>query len=210
MERAASGAAAAVELGGRIRWIAATTVGLGFVGFGLHFPGSPGFGSGIDTWQVALGMVGAIQGAISGVIVGLVQWLGLRPVRGGPWLLVAAMAVGIGFTHALGDGAPASLGRAPFALASGLVLTGALALALAEYRPIVLAASVVGWTGGLLVAYAVTGALGLPLTQDPIGWGTEHAVVGVVTGLAWGGLTAAVGFPTGGAVALSRALRREG
>lgn len=189
----------------QIRWIAATTLGLGLVGFGLHFPGSSEIGSGVDALQLGTGALGAIQGAISGVIVGLLQWLVLRHALGGPWAVVAAMAVGIGFTHALGDGAPTSLGRAPVALASGLVLTGALAFALADRRPVGLVASVVGWAGGLLLGYVITGALGLPATQDPVGWGTEHAVVGIVTGLVWGSLTAATGLPAASRTGLRRA-----
>ena len=196
---------ACLKLSWQIRWIGSTTLGLALVGFGLHFPGSSEIGSGIDAWQPGAGAFGAILGAISGVIVGLLQWLALRRALGGPWAVVAVMAVGIGFTHAVGDGAPTSLDRGLVALASGLVLTGALAFALAERRPLRLSASVVGWAGGLLLGYVFTGALGLPATQDPVGWGTEHAVVGTVTGLVWGSLTAAMGSPMASRMGLRQA-----
>ena len=178
-----------MKLSPQIRWITATTLGLALVGFGLHFPGSGG-----SNWDQSAAAFGAVLGAVSGVIVGLLQWLMLRGVLHGPWSAVLSMAVGVGFSHALADGAPSSVGPAPVAVAAALVLTGALALAYAERRPVLLAASFLGWGGGLLIAYAVTGALGLPATQDPVGWGTEHAVVGTVTGLVWGALTAGAGF----------------
>lgn len=189
----------------QIRWITATTLGLALVGFGLHFPG----GGGPD-WDLSAAVFGAVLGAISGVIVGFLQWLMLRSVLRGPWSAVLSMAVGIGFSHALADGGGFSLGHAPVAVASALVLTAALALAYAERRPTPLAASFVGWSAGWLIADAVRTGLRLPWTEDPLGWSTDHAVAGIVAGIVWGGLTAAAGFPTRGAVASSRALRREG
>lgn len=182
-----------MTLSQRIRWVASTTVGLALVGFAFHFPGGSTIGGGIDAWQPEAVVFGAFLGVLSGIVVGLIQWVALRGVLARPWFFVGAMAAGIGVTHALADGAPASLGRAAVALAGGLVLGGALALA--ERRPLALGAVIVAWAGGIVLAYAVTGALGLPATQDPVGWGTEHAVVGAITGLPWGIATAWAGLP---------------
>ena len=171
----------------QIRWVIATVLGLAVVGFALHFPGDG------SEWDPSAAASGAVLGAISGVIVGFFQWL-LRtaPLRSA----VLSMAVGIGFSHALGDtGAPLAFGVAPAALISALVLTGALALTYDERRPVALAASFVGWAGGLMAAVAASKALGLPLTEDPIGWATEHMVLGIITGLVWAGLTSVAGFP---------------
>ena len=171
----------------QIRWVIATVLGLAVVGFGLHFPGD---GSEVDPSAAASG---AVLGAISGVIVGFFQWLlGTAPLRSA----VLSMAVGVGFAHALGDvGAPLAFGVAPVALISALVLTGALALTYDERRPVALAASFVGWAGGLIAAVAASSALGLPLTDDRIGRATEHMVLGIITGLVWAGVTSLAGFP---------------
>ena len=180
-------AAAEVKVSPQIRWIAATTLGLALAGFGLHFPGDGG-----SDWSPTAAAGGAAFGAVSGIIAGLVQWLMLRRVLGRLWRPVLSMAVAIGFSHALADGAPISVGQAPVAIAAAVVATGALALAYGERRPAALAASAVGWGGGLLIAYAVAGALGL--TE-----GVRLGVVSAVTGLVWGALTAATGFPIRGA-----------
>ena len=176
----------------QLRWIAGTTLGLAFVGFGLHFPGS--FPDNFDLeWTMSAAAFGAVLGVISGVIVGSLQWF-LRTSSLGSAVLT--MALGIGVSHTLADGAPYTLGLAPVAIISAIFLTGALCLAYSERRPMVLLASFVGWAGGWLTADALSGALGLPWTDDPLGWSTHHAIAGIVHGLVWAGLTAAAGFPT--------------
>lgn len=57
----------------RIRWIAATTIGLALVGFALHFPGSSEIGSGVDAWQPIALVFGGLLGVISGIVVGVIQ-----------------------------------------------------------------------------------------------------------------------------------------
>ena len=58
-----------------------------------------------------------------------------------------------------------------------------------------LVASLIGWTGGWLLADALTGAWGMPWTETPVGWSQEHAAVGIVVGLLWGTATALTGMP---------------
>jgi len=53
----------------------------------------------------------------------------------------------------------------------------------------------IGWAGSLIVADAVTLALGMPWSETPVGWSMTHAVAGLVVGLVWGGATAAAGLP---------------
>ncbi|MEO6796396.1 MAG: hypothetical protein ABI401_16080 [Candidatus Dormibacter sp.] len=171
----------------QIRWIAATTLGLALGGSPLHFPGDGGF-----EWSARHAATGAILGAVSGIVAGLLQWLILRSVLRGLWRPVLSMAVALGFSHALGDGAPISLGHVPVAIAAAIVATGALALTYGERRPVALASSVVGWGAGLLIGYAVVGTLGLTDFSTVV-------VISAVTGLVWGALTAVTGFPICGA-----------
>lgn len=176
-----------MKLSSQIRWIAATTLGLALAGFGLHFPGNGG-----SDWSPVAAAAGAVFGAVSGVIAGLIQWLMLRSVLRGLWRPVLSMAGAVGFSHALGDGAPNSIGYAPVAIAAAVVATSALALVYRERRPVALAASLVGWSVGLLIWYPVADVFGLPGDM-------RLAVIGPVTGLIWGALTAATGFPIRGA-----------
>lgn len=176
----------------RVAWLVGTTIGLALSGFVLHFPGSFGDFAG---WDPAALIFGAILGFMTGVWVGLFQWAALRLPRGPGGRLLLAMGVGIGVTHALNDGAPLSLGLPIVAAASGLAMTAAIAAILGERRPAALAASFVGWAGGLLLAALIVRWTGLPWEETPVGWSTEHAVDGVVVGLTWGVLTAMVGLP---------------
>jgi len=175
----------------RLLWIIATTAGLIVGGFILHFPGSYG---GIVEWDPAAVIFGGILGFLTGVFVGVGQWAALLlPRRTGVKLLLV-MGIGIGVTHALMDGAPSSVPLVLLAAMSGAAITAALAFYVDERRPAVLGASFLGWAGGLLIAPQVTLALGLPWSETPVGWSTEHAFAGAIVGLAWAVSTAASGL----------------
>ena len=175
-----------------VSWIGATIVGLVVTGFVFHFPGS--FGE-LPAWDMSAFIFGAILGGISGVLVGLIQWAALLlPQRSGGRLLMT-MALGIGVTHAVNDGGPTSVGLLGVSTLSGLAMLVGFAGPLGERRPVALATCLVAWTGGLLLAEQVTKALGMPFSEDPLGWATRHAVDGLVVGLVWGIATAAVGLP---------------
>lgn len=184
----------AVTAAHRIRLIVATTLALGLVGFAFHFPGSSEVGSGLDEWQPGAATFGFVLGSLSGVVVGIAQWLSLRPAVARPWPLVLPMIIGIGVTHALFDGMPTSAGRAAMALLGGIALAFALGIATLDRRRVAVVTWMVAWPAGIVLGYAVTGALGLPATADPLGWATEHAIVGAVTGLVWGTAAALVGL----------------
>jgi hypothetical protein len=176
-----------------IAWIVATTVAMTVVGAALHFPGSSEIGSGIDAWQRDAAVFGAVFGLISGAFVGGAQWLALGASLRRGLLLVAAMGLGVAVTHALGDGMPTSFGRLAVAAVGGLALGVGFAPLLRER--LAFGAVIAAWVVGIVAGYAVTGALGLPATQDPGGWASEHAVVGAVAGLVWGAATAWAGVP---------------
>jgi hypothetical protein len=192
----------------RLRWCTATTFGLALAGFGLHFPGSSEIGTGVDEWQGAAAVVGSVMGAVSGVVTGTLQWAVLRSAGARWWRLAATMAIGIGVSHALADGAPTSLGRVVVAIAGACALTAAMAVLLRERQPLTLAASIVGWAGGWILGYAITAALSLPQSADQIGWATEHTVVGIVVGLVWSGLVTAAGVRSLAPIATPRAAPR--
>lgn len=175
----------------RVAWLAATALGLFAGGFVLHFPGS--FGE--PDWQPAAMIFGFILGFLTGVAVGLLQWAALLLPKGPGSRLALAMGVGIGVTHAFFDGAPGSVGRTFVAIVSALAMTAAFALILRERRPAALAVCFAGWTGGLLVAAAVTSTLGMPWSETPVGWSMEHAVQGLIAGLIWGAATGWIGLP---------------
>lgn len=172
-------------------WAVAAVIGLAIGGFALHFPGS--FGE--ATWQPAAMLFGVILGAVNGVAVGALLWLALGlPRRTGRRLLVW-MAIGIGATHGLHDGAPASIGGTSVALLSGAALAGAYAWAMRDRRPLIVGVVGLAWAIGLMVAVSIGGALGLPWSETPIGWSTDHAVDGIVVGSVWAVATVAAGVP---------------
>lgn len=129
-----------------IVWIVSATFGLAVGGFVLHFPGSP---SDASTFQPTQAIFGAILGFITGAFVGVVQWAALRLSRRAGARLVGAMGLAVGVTHAVADGAPASLGLLPVAIAAGFgvaVVTGVV-LAGGD-RPSPPRASPAGWADG--------------------------------------------------------------
>ncbi len=175
-----------------VAWVVATTLGLVVAGFIFHFPGSFG---GLGTWDGSAAIFGLILGAISGALVGVMQWAALLLPRRAGGRLLLAMAIGIGVTHAVNDGGPNSVGLVGVSILGGLAMLGAFAGPLGERRPIALATCFVAWTGSLLLAEIVTRSLGMPFEETPVGWASRHAVDGVVVGLVWGIATAAVGLP---------------
>lgn len=175
----------------RTRWVIANVAGLAFAGFLLHFPGSPG---GFYRWDTSAVIFGLILGAISGVILGLIQ-AGLLTSRRAALGLVGTMAIGVGVSHGLADGSPASLPLVALAAAGGVALAAGLVLCLGEHRPAVVAVWGLAWTAGWLVADKAIVALGLTGGTEPIDWSIEHAAFGVIMALVWGVSTALVGLP---------------
>ncbi len=173
-----------------VGWVAGTTVGLAVAGFVFHFPGS--FGE--PFWSVGAVVFGALLGAISGAAVGLCQWIGLGFPRRRLMALMAAMAIGIAVSHGLADGAPLSIGLPVVALIGAIGVTAGYAWLLGVRVPPMLVASILGWTGGWLLADFLTNLWRMPWTQAPVGWAQEHAVVGIVVGLVWGTATALSGM----------------
>jgi hypothetical protein len=175
----------------RLAWIVAVTLGLLAGGFVFHFPGSYGD----SVFSVGAAVLGLVIGAVNGLFVGVLAWMALRPSRRDGGRMLLAMSLVVGGTHALNDGSSTQL---PFVLVqamAGLVAAGTAAWILRERRPSTLAIIGVAWTLGLVVGGWSGSALGLPLTETPLGWAQDHAWDGLVAGLVWGIGTAVIGLP---------------
>lgn len=173
-------------MGRRLAWVAAAVVGLAAGGFAFHFPGSFDLAS-PDPAAAAFGlMIGAIHGLLLGLL------LRMAGGHGGPRLLASTVVL-VSITHALHDGLPAALGLPVVALLSGLAAVSTFAVVGGIRERAWLLACFVGWAGGLVAGELVSTALGLPASETPLGWAVDHAVVGAVAGLVWGGATASAG-----------------
>jgi hypothetical protein len=184
----------------RLAWIVAVTLGLTAGGFAFHFPGSYG-NSVLDP---AAGLFGFLIGSVHGLVVGALIWMALRLSRPAGTRVLGAMVLIVGGTHALNDGSSTQI---PFVVTegvAGLLSAGVLAWRLGERRLVVLAVGGLAWAIGILVGGWSGDAIGLPLTETPMGWAQDHAWDGLVTGLTWGIATAAVDLP----IALRRDARR--
>lgn len=174
-----------------LAWILAAAIGLGAGGFGFHFPGSYGD----PEASLASGFFGLLIGGVNGVLLGTLLWAATRAPRRTGSRLVLAMGAAVGVTHALFDGSSWAVPYVVVVALSALAMGGAVRWVSGPGRRDGLVAGV-AWAVGLLVAAGVERALGLPFSQTPIGWSTQHAIYGVVVGLLWGGATAYAGIPT--------------
>jgi len=175
----------------RLAWIVAITLGLLGGGFAFHFPGSYGE----PVWSAGAAVFGFIIGAVNGLFVGALAWPALRLSRPDGGRLLVAMALIVAGTHALNDGSSTQLPFAIVQLLAGLVAAGTAAWILGVRRPSAIAIFGVAWTVGLVVAGWSGDILGLPLTETPLGWAQDHAWDGLISGLIWGTVTAAIGLP---------------
>jgi len=159
-------------------WSLATMLGYLFAAVGTHFPGSFPVGSGVvTTFDTDAAVFGVFIGSFGGLVIGTRQWLALRSWLGITWPWLAATAVAVGVTHALGDGLPSSWDWPPLALAGGVVMAGAQWVALrarSDHARLALASGIVF---GLAVIVGV--AVADPRSAD---WQTAHIVAGAVAG----------------------------
>jgi hypothetical protein len=166
-----------------LRWTLATAGGFALGGIALHSPGASAIGASYLEWDVSAAVFGGIFGSIVGAITGLLQMLalGLRS-----WRLVAASVVAVAVAHALADGAPAVWSVPVVAALSGLCAALVLAWAVRTRAWRWIIASAFAWWAGWMLGVAVASWLDLSGGTTPGAWGTEHAVIAVILGFAWG------------------------
>ena len=149
-----------------------------FAGFGTHFPGSFPVGSGVVTaFDTGAALYGAVIGSVGGLVIGTLQWLVLRSWLGIRWSWLAATALAVGVTHALGDGLPSSVEWPPLAIAGGVVMSVSQWLALrgrADRTSLAL-------TSGIVFALAVTVGVAVADPRSP-DWRMAHIVAAAVSG----------------------------
>ena len=176
-------------------WLVASLIGYGLVGAMFHFPS--GFPPNTDEFNLGAFFGGAMQGFLSGLVVGFLQWLVLRRLvdRAGRWVLWTA--VGLGVVHAFGDALPDPVALPIIGLVGGLALGGTQWFMLrhifdkAWLWPITTAVS---WAVGINIGLVIIEAMGLldqPWTPE-VG-ATGHSIVGLAVGLV-GGLATGVLF----------------
>ena len=182
--------ARALELGPArsAAWAAATIIGLAIGGFAFHFPGSIS-----PSWDFSALIFGTLFGGVTGLMVGVLQGLALRGAVTGLGRHVWTMGVIVGATHGAYDGS--RYPGAPLEIGAGIVAAGAVWLLLGERRAGVLAGVAIGWSAGLIVAARTTASLGMPWSETPVGWSTEHMVAGVVTGTIFAAAVVIAGLP---------------
>ena len=153
-------------------------LGYVFAGLGTHFPGSFPVGSGVVTsLDSGAALFGLVIGAVGGLVIGTLQWLVLRSWLRITWRWLAATALAVGLTHALGDGLPSSFEWPTLAVAGGVVMAIAQWVALsgrADRASLALAS-------GIIFALALIAGVTLadPRSAD---WQTAHIVAGAISG----------------------------
>jgi len=176
-----------------VLWLTASLTGYGLVGAMFHFPS--GFPPNTDEFNLGAFFGGAMQGFLSGLVVGFLQWLVLRRqvARAGRWVLWTA--VGLGVVHAFGDALPDPVSLLTIGLVGGLALGVAQWFMLrhifdkAWLWPITTAVS---WVVGINIGLVIVGAMGLlDLPWTPEVGATGHGIVGLAVGIV-GGLAAGV------------------
>ncbi|UZX01339.1 hypothetical protein F8G81_00925 [Arthrobacter sp. CDRTa11] len=168
-----------------VLWFAVTAAGFTVSGVIFHFPGSfpPNNGEAFNP----AGINGAlVNGLATGIVVGVGQMLLLRLTDRSSWRWAVGTAAALLLIHIIGDVFPDSFSVLLMAVFGGLLLAGgqwwALRLPLRDGLL---------WVGGSAVAWAVALLLGLQLTAGA-DWRIEHTVVGVLTGLLVGAVTASI------------------
>lgn len=180
---------------------------LGFALFGdIHLqtfgPTTP-----LDPRDFEVAFVGFMFGAVSGALIGVLQWLVLRSWAPGARGWIPASIVGFGLAHAVNDSFPyRPLDLIVMLLIGGLMIGIPQAIALRgvlprpwTWVPVATVAWIVGWSVGAAVAPLIVRN---PLGDMFLGIGSAGLVFGAITGVA---LLAQVGS---GNAAVDRAVAR--
>ena len=167
-------------------WVAVTS---DFAMFGDIHLQSSGPTSPVNPGDFEVAIVGFMFGAVSGAIIGVLQWLVLRSwaPRARGWIL--ASIVGFGLAHALNDSFPyRPLDLLAMLLIGGIMISIPQAIALRRalarpwtWVPVATIAWIVGWTIGAAVTPLIVRN---PLGEMLMGIGSGGLVFGTITGVA--------------------------
>jgi hypothetical protein len=160
-------------------WTTVSIVAYGLVGFMFHFPSGfpPNNGENFNVPALA---VGALQGGFTGLVIGSLQALLLRPyVKGSRWW-IAASAFSLALTHAIGDALPDPIALPVVQVAGGIILGIGQWLVVRIQR-----LTAVVWIVAMGIAWFAGLTLGLTIMkQIASDWQTQHVVAGLTTGIA--------------------------
>ena len=168
-------------------WVAVTY--LGFATFGDIHLQAVGPTARVNLGDFEPAFVGFMFGAVSGAIIGALQWLVLRSwaPRARGW--IPASIVGFGLAHALNDSFPyRPLDLLAMLLIGGLMIAIPQAIALRRvlarpwtWVPVATVAWIVGQSVGAAIAPLIVAN---PLGEMLIGIGSAGLIFGTITGLA--------------------------
>ncbi len=165
-------------------WVLTTTGAFALTGMSpFHFPGG---GNQNAELSIANAVVGMVAGTVSGALIGFSQqrivlrdWL----PASNRWILATALSVGL--IHASFDGAPDSLGIAPVALLSGIIMG---VLQWVFFRNSV---SPLPWIATNIAVWTIVYPLGFPVADSLAAgiWQVRRGVLGAMLGVSLGTLT---------------------
>jgi hypothetical protein len=169
--------------------IGLTILGYIFAGF-LHMPGDgPPIPFNLRELDLFAGLVGFLFGAVTGLVVALLQWFVLKSWTSRARLWIPLNAIGFGLVHALGDAGlfnplSTSLGLVIGGLITGLAQVISLRFALSRVF-LWLPVAAVAWLVGFQSAYALENVfVNNPLGSLFVGYGTTGTFIGALTGIA--------------------------
>ena len=146
-----------------ILWIVLTTIGLALGGYIFHYPSDFGVTRGA-TANILGAPFGFIIGAVSGLLLGLPQWMLLRRYveNAKRWLLTTF--IGLGVMHSIGDAFPFGqylLGATVLSATLMSVMQWRILRDILTRPSLWIIVSIIGWTGGYLVGMWLLNETGL-------------------------------------------------
>lgn len=178
-----------------ILWIVLTTISLALVGYIFHYPSSLPANWGTP-YNISGAPFGFIIGAMSGLMLGVAQWVLLRRYikNAKRWLLTTF--IGLGVMHSIGDAFP--FGQ----YLLGATILSAVLMSVMQWRilrdvltrpSLWMTVNIIGWTGGYLIGIWLLNVTRLfPRAWTPTLGATQHAVLGATQGLVYAIVTGIV------------------
>lgn len=178
-----------------ILWTLLTTISLALGGFIFHYPSDFGVTYGA-TANIAGAPFGFIMGAVSGLLLGLPQWMLLRHYIKNAKRWIVSTIIGIGIMHSIGDAFPFGQYLLGGTLLSAVVMSVMQKRILRDVltQPnLWIIVTIIGWVAGYLLGMRLLYASGLlPRAWTPTLGATQHAVFGAVQGVVYAAVTGVI------------------